>query len=75
MVHSFPTKINITLQPLRAAFPNLEDVFHSYNRAELRKDQRKQVKTRTCSYVSKSEAKCACEPSRAFLNIISTQRT
>jgi hypothetical protein len=45
----FPTKINVTSQPLGAAFRNLADIFHSYIRAELKKDQRKRVKTRTCS--------------------------
>jgi hypothetical protein len=49
MVHS--TKINVTLQPMGAAFCNFADVFRSYIRAELKRDQRKRVKTRTCSYV------------------------
>jgi hypothetical protein len=46
----FPTKINVTSQQMGAAFRNFADVFRSYIRAELKRDQRKRVKTRTCSY-------------------------
>jgi hypothetical protein len=41
MVHPFPTKINITLNPLGAAFPNFSDIFCSYIKAELKENQRK----------------------------------
>jgi hypothetical protein len=52
MVHHISYQINITLQPLSAAFRNLADIFRSYIRAELKKDQRKRARTRTCSYGS-----------------------
>jgi hypothetical protein len=46
------TKIDIPLPPLGAAFRNLAGVFRSYIRAEFKKNQRKRVKTRICSYGS-----------------------